>query len=196
MNMKTTKGLKIVSLAALVVLLIGCNPLEKNYQSNSFIIIQSIVGKDLQGNDSTVVFSDVRKNDLVYPDFVTITVKASLLDPKPINGPSQYNDIMLTKYVVTYLRSDSVFPEEGVTVPYHFEGSLSQLLPIGTNVSFPLMIVRDSAKLEPPLSYLVDDPTAMLECIAKIELFGHDLNNKEVSQTGYISVRFANYHDE
>lgn len=196
MNMKTTKGLKIVSLAALVILLISCNPLEKNYQSNSFIIIQSIMGKDVQGNDSTVVFSDVRKNDLVYPDFVTITVKASLLDPKPINGPSQYNDIMLTKYVVTYLRADSVFPEEGVTVPYHFEGSLSQLLPIGTNVSFPLMIVRDSAKLEPPLSYLVDDPTAMLECIAKIELFGHDLNNKEVSQTGYISVRFANYHDE
>jgi len=193
---KITFGLKIVSVIVLSLLLFSCNPLEKDYKSNSFIIIQSIIGKDAQGNDSTVVFSDVQKNNLVYPDFVTITLKAALLDPKPINGVSQYNDIMLTKYVVTYLRADSVFPEEGVTVPYHFEGSLSQLLPIGTNVSIPLMIVRDSAKLAPPLSDLVSDPTSVLECVAKIELFGHDMNNKEVSQIGYISVRFANYPDE
>lgn len=188
--------LKIAVIFVLSFLLFSCNPLEKDYKSNSMIVIQSILGKDVQGNDSTVVFSDVLKNDLVYPDFVTITLKAALLDPNPINGTSQYNDIMLTKYVVTYQRTDSVFPEEGVTIPHHFEGALSQLLPIGNSVTIPLMIVRDSAKLIPPLSNLAADPAASLECVAKIQLFGHDLRNREVTQVGYITVRFANYADE
>jgi len=194
--MRKMNNFKIVSLAVLVLLLLGCNPLEKNYKSNSFIIIESIIGKDNLGNDSTVVFSDVVKGGVAYSDFATVTLRAALLDPNPIMGVSQYNDIMLTKCVITYLPADGSTPQEGVNVPAHYEVSLSQLLPVGSSVSFPLMIVRDVAKLNPPLSALAGNSTAMLECIAKIEFFGHDLRNREVTQVGSISVRFADYLDE
>ncbi|MBC7361560.1 MAG: hypothetical protein H5U06_04665 [Candidatus Aminicenantes bacterium] len=190
---------KIAGIIILNFLLFSCNPLEKDYKSNSFIIIENIIGKDLQGNDSSVVFSDVVKvengQNVFYSDFVTVTLRAALLDPNPIMGASQYNDIMLTRYVVTYTRSDGA-TTEGTAVPYHFEGSLSTLLPVGSTVSLPLMIVRDIAKSQPPLDALIGNPTGMLECTARIDFYGHDLRNREVTQVGYITVRFADYIDQ
>lgn len=190
---------KIAGVVILSLLLFSCNPLEKDYKSNSFIIIENIIGKDLSGNDSSVVFSDVVKIEnganRFYSDFVTVTLRAALLDPNPIMGTSQYNDIMLTRYVVSYTRSDGA-TAEGTAVPYHFEGNLSTLLPVGSSVTIPLMIVRDVAKTQPPLSNLIGDPTGMLECTARIDFYGHDLRNREVTQVGYITIRFADYIDQ
>lgn len=189
---KMITALKIISVFALCLLLFSCNPVEKGTNSGSFIIVESIVGKDLQGNDSSVVFSDVVRNSQYYSDFVTVTLQAATLDPNPLLGVSQYSDIMLTRCVISYTRSDGA-TGEGTEVPYHFEVNLSYRLPVGSSVSFPLMIVRDVAKTQPPLSTLAG---AMLECTAKIEFFGHDLRNREVKQTAYITVRFADYLDE
>ncbi|MGB9893257.1 MAG: hypothetical protein ACPLRA_02505 [Candidatus Saccharicenans sp.] len=191
---KMSTAFKISSVFVLCLLLFSCSPVEKGTNSGSFIVVESIVGKDLQGNDSSIVFSDVITNDLYYPDFVTVTLKAATMDPNPILGVSQYSDIMLTRCVISYTRSDGA-TGEGTEVPYHYEVNLSYRLPVGTSVSFPLMIVRDVAKTQPPLNALVGDPTAMLECTAKIEFFGHDLRNRDVKQTAYISVRFADYVD-
>jgi hypothetical protein len=198
--MKRTKlTFKIIGLAITSLLLFSCNPLEKDYKSNSFIIIENIVGKDQLGNDSSVVFSDVAKivngQPVFYSDFVTVTLQAALLDPNPIMGASQYNDIMLTRYVVTYTRSDGA-TAEGTAVPYHFEGNLSTRLKIGSSVTVPIMIVRDIAKNQPPLNALIGDRTGMLEGTARIDFYGHDLRNREVTQTGYITVRFADYLDQ
>jgi hypothetical protein len=191
---KTMLALKIIGIICLSFLLFSCNPLEKNYKSNSFIIIESIVGKDLAGNDSTVVFSDVVKvengQNVFYPDFVTVTLRAALLDPNPILGVSQYEDIMLTRYVVSYTRNDG-----GTAVPSSFEGQLSTLLPVGSSVSIPLVIVRDVAKNQPPLNALIGDPSASLQCTARIDFYGHDLRNRDVTQVGYITILFADYKD-
>ncbi|MGB9764121.1 MAG: hypothetical protein ACPLZD_02035 [Candidatus Saccharicenans sp.] len=187
-------SLKIVGVIVLSLLLFSCNPQEKNYKSNSFIVIDNILGKDLGGNDSTVVFSDVVKvesnQNMFYPDFVTVTLHAALLDPNPILGVSQYENIMLTRYVVSYTRND-----EGTEVPAQFEGQLSTLLPVGTSVSLPLMIVRAEAKNQSPLNALIGNPDAVIEATARIDLYGHDLRNRDVTQTGYISIRFADYKD-
>ncbi|MCR4395330.1 MAG: hypothetical protein NUW07_01175, partial [Candidatus Saccharicenans sp.] len=163
--------------------------------SASYLIIENIIGKDNQGNDSSVVFSDVITNGVVYSDFVKISLRAATLDPNPVMGVSNYSDVMVTNYIVTYTRSDGA-TGEGTDVPYHFEGALSTLVPIGSIVTIPLMIVRDVAKTQPPLSALVGNPTGMLECIATIELIGHDLRNRQVRKTGQISVRFADYIDQ
>jgi len=190
---KMIASFKIISVFALCLLLFSCNPVERGTNSGSFIIVESIVGKDLQNNDSSIVFSDVVRNNQHYSDFVTVTLQAATLDPNPLLGVSQYSDIMLTRCVISYTRSDGA-TGEGTEVPYHFEVNLSYRLPVGSSVSFPLMIVRDVAKTQPPLSALAGD--AMLECTAKIEFFGHDLRNREVKQTAYITVRFADYIDE
>ncbi|MDY0231192.1 MAG: hypothetical protein RBR88_01765, partial [Candidatus Saccharicenans sp.] len=176
------------------LMLFSCNPVEKETDSGSFLIIESITGKDNLGNDSSIVFSDVITNGQVYSDFVTVTLQTATLDPNPIMGVSQYSDIMLTNYVVTYIRSDGA-TVEGTDVPYHFEGTLSQLVPVGSSVSFPLIIVKDTAKNQAPLNTLVGT-TEVLECHATIEFIGHDLRNRGVRQTGQITVRFADFVDE
>ncbi len=192
---KTTLALKVISIVALSLLLFSCNPQERGTNSGSFIIIENIIGKDNLGNDSSVVFSDVITGGVAYSDFVNITLRAATLDPNPLLGVSQYSDIMLTRYVVSYIRSDGA-TAEGIAVPYRFEGALSVLLPIGSSVTIPLMIVRDVAKTQPPLLALVGDPTGIIECTARIELFGHDLRNRAVKQTGQITVRFADFRDQ
>jgi len=96
---KLTLSLKIVSILTLGLLLYSCNPIENDSDSSSFIVVESIMGKDLAGSDSTVAFSDVSSG---LPDSVTATLRSAMLDPNPINGVSQYSDIMLTRYVVTY----------------------------------------------------------------------------------------------
>lgn len=189
---KIVSGLKIISVLVLALVLFSCNPVERGTNSGSFLIIESIIGKDTQGNDSTVVFSDIITNGMVYSDFVNLTVRAATLDPNPIMGISQYSDVMITNYIVTYIRSDGA-TGEGTDVPYHFEGTMSTLVPVGSSVSIPLLIVRDVAKTQPPLSTL---GTGVLECTARIELIGHDLRNRQVKQTGQITVRFADYVDQ
>lgn len=189
---KIISGLKIISVLVLALVLFSCNPVERGTNSGSFLIIESIIGKDTQGNDSTVVFSDIITNGMVYSDFVNLTVRAATLDPNPIMGISQYSDVMITNYIVTYIRSDGA-TGEGTDVPYHFEGTMSTLVPVGSSVSIPLLIVRDVAKTQPPLSTL---GTGVLECTARIELIGHDLRNRQVKQTGQITVRFADYVDQ
>lgn len=192
---KITNGLKIIAVLVLSLALFSCNPLERETNSASYLIIENIIGKDNQGNDSSVVFSDVITNGVVYSDFVNISLRAATLDPNPVMGVSNYSDVMITNYIVTYTRSDGA-TGEGTDVPYHFEGALSTLVPIGSTITIPLMIVRDVAKTQPPLNALVGNPTGMLECTATIELIGHDLRNREVRKTGQISVRFADYIDE
>ncbi|MDI6845351.1 MAG: hypothetical protein QME28_04355 [Candidatus Saccharicenans sp.] len=191
---KITSSLKIIAIITLGLMFFSCNPVENDSKSASLLIIENIVGKDNQGNDSTVVYSDVLRNGIAYSDFVTITLRAATKDPNPVMGVSQYSDIMVTNYTVTYTRSDGA-TGEGTDVPYHFEGYLSTLVRVGSSVSIPLMIVRDIAKTQPPLSGLAGTNN-ILECKATIELIGHDLRNRKVTQKGEITVRFADFQDE
>lgn len=195
---KTGLTFKIMGVAVLSLVLFSCNPLEKGYESSSFIIIENIVGKDQEGNDSSVVFSDVAKivegQTVFYSDFVQVTFQAALLDPNPILGVSQFSNIMLERYVVTYTRSDGA-TGEGTEVPYHFEGNLATLLEVGSSVTVPIMIVRDIAKTQAPLDALIGSAN-VLECVARIDFYGHDLRKRAVTQTGYITVRFADYIDQ
>ncbi len=190
---KITLSFKILAVSVLSLMLFSCNPVEKETDSGSFLIIEKITGKDNLGNDSMIVFSDVMTNEQVYSDFVTVTMQTATLDPNPIMGVSQYSDIMLTNYVVTYTRSDGA-TGEGTDVPYHFESTISLLVPVGSSVSFPLIIVKDAAKNQAPLNALVDT-AVVLECQATIEFIGHDLRNRGVRQIGQITVRFADFPD-
>ena len=185
---KLTLSLKIVSILTLGLLLFSCNPIENDSDSSSFIVVESIMGKDISGNDSTVAFSDVSSG---LPDSVTATLRSAMLDPNPISGVSQYSDIMLTRYVVTFTRSDGA-TAEGSAVPYHFESSLSTLLPVGSSVTIPLMIVTDTAKSQAPLAALAGT-TDVLECTARIDFYGHDLRNKNVTQVASVQIRFLDF---
>lgn len=187
------------ALAAAAVLLAACNPVETTSQSATVLKIASLTGFDLKGSTQNYVTSDVL---FVDPDTgaqswiadpARVSFSAELLDPKSINGASTMNDVLVTRYVVTFERSDGR-NAQGTDVPYSFEGSMSVLVPIGTATAATFILVREVAKQEPPLLNLKDAQMGDgLYVTAKVDFYGRDGANKLVKATGYISVTFANY---
>ena len=183
-------------LLALFVVLVSCNPIENETLSSSMLSIMSLTGLDIDGNTANFLQSDVlTSSNTVIADPATVTFKAHLLNPDSINGPSQYNNILLTHYVVTYFRSDGK-NEEGVDIQYSFEGHMSSLVEIDNIQELSFVLVREVAKLEPPLINLNEGRgDGVLQLRAKVDFYGHDLANKAVKSTGFLSIYFANYAD-
>ena len=193
---KSATILLILAVLPAILMLSGCNPLEDDSKSSSFIIVESVAGKDAAGKAASFLQSDVvLTNSIVTADVATATLRASLLDPAPILKPGQFNDIMLDRYIVSYSRVDGK-NRQGVDVPYSFEGALTQLLKIGTSTSISFVVVREVAKLESPLIDLAQNRAeGVIETTAKIEFYGHDLAENKVKATGYLTIFFANYAD-
>ncbi len=194
-NIKKVLGITVILAAFLI--LSSCNPVEDDSRSASLLIIESIQGKDSQGGSADFLQSDVLLDDgSVRADSVNTTLRATTVDPAPLLGTSPYNNITVTRYLVSFTRTDGR-NTPGQDVPYPFEGSLNAVVNMGgaaTRVS--LLLVREVAKLEPPLIQLADvGAEVVLACTAKIELYGHDLTNRSVKATGYLTVYFANFAD-
>ncbi|MCX6563731.1 MAG: hypothetical protein NTU60_09020 [Candidatus Aminicenantes bacterium] len=196
-HLKRTIGAAVLLAASF--LLISCNSVENESQSASLLIVEGLTGLDMQGTEGFFLQSDVLIEDpatgasSVRADSAKATFRATTLEPDPLLGTSQYNDIQITRYVVTYIRADGR-NREGVDVPYSFEGSLSALIRIGISTSVSFVIVREVAKQEPPLFNLrAALPGDILNVTAKVDFYGHDLANKAVRATGMLPVFFANY---
>lgn len=195
--MKTAKlALKTLAILPAFLLLLSCNPLEDESQSASLLIVLSLTGTDIDGNEVNFLQSDVLSSKgTVRADIAKAVLQASLLEPSSLLGPSQYNNIMVTRYAVSYSRSDGK-NREGVDVPYSFEGSLSTLIEVGQSVNLGFVIVREVAKLEPPLVNLAEGRgEGVLQVKARVDFYGQDLTNRKVKATGYLSIFFANYED-
>jgi hypothetical protein len=194
-------GLKGMALAIGCLALLSCNPLENKTESSSLLIVQNLTGVNTEGQEVSYLESDVVRLDNAGNPFVTadpavVTFSAKLLDLTSSRGPSQYNDIIIDRYVVRYTRVEGK-NQEGVDVPYAFEGSLSTMVQINsvTEISFP--IVRAAAKLEPPLVNLASTTAeGVLQVTARVDFYGHDMMNKKITATGYLAIFFANYADK
>jgi len=189
----------LAALAALVLLAPGCNPVENSTQSATLLRVTNLTGKDLANSDVNFMLSDVLYVDPQtgaqswVADVARATFSAELLDPKSINGSSLYNDILVTRYVVTFTRADGK-NAQGVDVPYSFEGAMSVNVPIGQAATASFILVREVAKQEPPLLNLRDGkPGDGLYVTAQVDFYGRDGANKTVKATGYLPITFANY---
>ncbi len=192
--------LKIMVIFSVITFLLSCNPIENETESDSMLIIVKLTGKDLEDNEVNYLQSDVLFEDpdtgqtYVTADEAKVTFTAKLLDPLAID--SHYNSILVERYIVSYIRSDGK-STEGVDVPYSFEGSLSVLVNIDEESEASFIIVREVAKLEPPLINLHEGRgEGVLEVKAKVEFYGRDLSNRRVKATGYLTIFFANYVNE
>jgi hypothetical protein len=199
---KANLTLKILAVCPWLFLLVACNPLENDTKALSLVVIESLTGTDTAGNEGNFVQSDVQKIDkdtgtaYVVADIGKATLSARLIDPAPKYGTSSYADIQLTRYVVTYTRSDGK-NTPGIDVPYPIEGNLSALIKVDVQSSIIFVVVKEVAKLEPPLLSLVQNRAeGVLNVTAKVDLYGHDMLNNNVKTTGYLSIFFANYFDK
>ena len=190
---KITPTLKVLAVAAAFLALAGCNSISKTTQSSSMIVVRSVTGTTFGGDEAAYLQSDVLGSDgLVRVDNATINIIARLVNPNPIDGPSQFNDVVLTSYRVTYeLPTGPGTP--GVDVPLPFDGNFSTVLcPVDEDVTVPFVVVLEAAKQAAPLSALIGTAT-VLETRAKIEIVGHDLTDHEVTAIGYLTIYFADY---
>ena len=190
---KITPTLQVLAVAAALVALAGCNTVSRNTQSSSMIIIQSITGTTIEGDTVAYLQSDVRDSDgLVRVNNATVNIAVRLVNPDPVGGPSQFNDVVLTNYRVTYeLPTGPGTP--GTDVPLPFDGNFSTVLcPVDETTSVPFVVVLEAAKMAAPLVGLIGT-TTVLERKAKIEIFGHDLTDHPVTATGYLTIFFADY---
>ena len=191
--------LKILVIVSAVFLLFSCNPIENDSRSDSVLLVVRITGTDIEDNEADFLQSDVIVTDpetgggTVAADAATVTFTAQPLDPEPWLGTSQYFDLFVTHYVVSYSRSDGK-SQEGIDIPYSFDGSLSARVQVDTQTDVNFVIVRAVSKLEPPLVNLATGRgEGELKVTARIDFYGHDTMGNNVKATGYLSIFFANY---
>ena len=194
---KTKIVLQTTILSMIVLFLFSCNPLENTTQSNSLLIVVQILGTDFEGQAANYLQSDVLREGqtggYVVADTARATLRAELLNPSPEAESSIYDGIYVTRYVVSYIRSDGR-NTPGVDVPHSFEGSMHVWLQIGQEEEVSFIIVREVAKMEPPLLDLHDArEEGVLQVTAQIDFYGHDTVNNQVKATSNLAIYFANY---
>jgi len=194
--------LKILVVIPAIFLLFSCNPIEDDSRSDSVLFVVSITGTDLEDNDVDYLQSDVVMIDVdtgnatVAADDALVMFSTESLAPEPWLGTSYFSDIFVTHYVVTYSRSDGK-SQEGVDVPYSFDGSFSARVQIGSSTEVSFIVVRAVSKLEPPLINLTAGRgEGELKTTARIDFYGNDTLGNKVKATGYLTIFFANYITE
>ena len=195
-------GFGIAALGGLI--LTGCTAdYAKQNDSNVLLLLVSLsanagAGPD-KGTNSAFLISDVSTNGSVVNDNGSATFAVRPKNPSPGGTPVTPNaeDVVLEQYSVSYTRTDG-HNVEGVDVPYSFSSSLpSTLIAVGTSsTSVGFIIVRHSAKSEPPLSRLVGfGSDAILSMNINLTFYGHTVSGQAVSVAGSIPVTFADFVD-
>jgi hypothetical protein len=145
--------------------------------------------------DGVALRSDVRTNGGVLEDNGEVEMTAAMKDVTNPNGPSTNNLITVSRYRVTYRRSDGR-NTQGVDVPYAFDGARTFTVTPGDSVRIPFVLVRVQAKLEAPLSALAGGGGAVvISTLADVTFYGKDQTGRDATVTGTISVNFADWAD-
>ena len=179
---------RTVGLALCLALVGSCNELAETDRAASFLVITQLTG----GTDADTVFqSDVQAdNGAVFEDQGTLTARLALKDPGTLTNPatpSSANWITIDRYRVAYTRTD-----DGA-VPVPFEGAMTFTV-TGGDASASFVLVRLSAKLQPPLVNLrAGGLPIVISTVAEVTFFGHDQTGTEITATGRISVNFADW---
>jgi hypothetical protein len=176
---------------ALLMVIPGCAP---DYATDNAAQVNLIIASI---NGGAVLDSDVRNganSSFVCEDEVDVDVAVRNKNPNAA-APSVPSAVIIKSYEVRYFRTDGR-GTEGVDVPYRITGNLTFAVDVansGTS-TFPLEIVRRQAKVEPPLSSILQ--TTVLTVMAEVTLYGETITGDRVTASGRLQIDFADYGDE
>ena len=180
---------------ALLAGLSGCTPdFVTDNEANVILRIVTIAGESgADAEEGAFINSDVVP---IFNDNARVELQALPKNPN-LTGAAPFEDVLMTRYEVRYIRSDG-HDREGVDVPYRITGGLSTLVPYDGTGEVAFVVVRHQAKFEPPLSNLVDSGQqafnpVILTCIAEITLHGRTTTGRGVSVTGFLTINFADF---
>lgn len=206
--MRNVTGL--IGLAAMVVASASCGAVVRQGRSPVYLVIDSLGGQrgGLGGSFGSPLISDVVTNmtspapcsatapcPIVFADNGEVTLRVELKDPTNLSGPTPTNDVTITRYHVSYQRSDGR-NTPGVDVPYAWDGATTRTIPVNGSATLPFELVRIVAKEESPLYNLgiLGNPTIVIT-IAEVVFYGRDQAGNTLSVTGSIQVNFGNFGD-
>ena len=102
---------------------------------------------------------------------------------------------LLKRTILEYRRSDGR-NTPGVDVPYGFDGGATFTVQGDAPTTFAFDVVRNQAKLEPPLKTLVGaGGSVFVSTIAEITFYGRDQAGNEVQVSGTLQVNFGDWAD-
>ena len=198
-------------LAAVAAATASCGDVVRDGRAPMFLVIDQLTATrgGTTGNAGSTLSSDVLTN-VTSPDPCTPAAPCPTifgdsgsvqlrLAPKDIttagtpSAPSTNNDVTINRYHVSYRRADGR-NVQGVDVPYAFDGAATGTVPVSGTLLLGFTIVRNTAKMEPPLVQLVSSPT-IITTIADVTFYGRDLVGNEISTTGSIQIDFGNFGD-
>lgn len=198
------RGLKRVGLPGVILGIslvgAGCNNTESKGQSTSLLTITQITANGPDGQEGNVLASDVITivNDVptVIEDQGAVSVRNLPLNPDDTTA-SNWQDVLLKRYRVTYTRADNRGSVPGVDVPWPFEAPVTINIEVNSTTEFGIILVRAVAKSEPPLIQLAEGGIGEDQILttATIEFWGNDLAGHPVYIKGTIAVHFANWAD-
>jgi hypothetical protein len=203
----------IAGMAAPAILLgsASCGNVARTGRSPSFLVIDKLeaasganpgtLGVPLASDVQTVVKAQVNGVDTQVPTFFndvgSATMRMLLKDagsPGAETTPSNLNAVTITRYRVSYVRSDGR-NVQGVDVPYSFDGATTATITSSPS-TIAFEIVRSNAKEEAPLRALIGNGgRVIIATIAEITFYGRDQAGNEVQVAGSISVNFADFGD-
>jgi hypothetical protein len=165
----------------------GCTPSYfQNGNSTRALMVTGV-------NGGNVLRSDVRVGTGICPDTVPVRVENHAKNPTaPVAGFR--DDIVVERYEVRYFRSDGR-GVEGVDVPYSISGNLAFEIQGEAGVDVNIEVVRRQAKLEPPLSQLVNGGGAFIVTMfAEITLHARTTTGVTTNTaTGRLQIDFSDF---
>ena len=201
---------KTLAAAGLAVAAIGCGDVARDSRSPVQLTLLSLEAASGASPDEfgSVLHSDVVTNvqqtiggqqvtvPTIFGDNGSASFAIVLKDPgsDPSNpaSPTPLNSVTITRYRVVYRRTDGR-NTPGVDVPFPFDSAATATVTLdGGATGFQL--VRTSAKQEPPLTTLVNNPD-IISTIADVTFYGRDQAGNDVSVKGSIGVDFGNFGD-
>jgi hypothetical protein len=172
-----------VAMAAALALA-GCAPDYVTGSSATVLLAVSAI------NGGSPIASDVRGDSGEITNCLTI-VSVSETVKNPNNAGNSSENVTLSRYDVAFRRADGR-AVEGVDVPYRFSGSMTFTLKPGeVGKAITIDLVRQQAKLEPPLSNITG--VQLVEMTADVTVYGQTVSGQNVMAKGSADVRFADY---
>jgi hypothetical protein len=194
------RAVRAALIGAVALFASSCGEVARTGQSPAYLIIDSLQAASgaAPGAFTSVLPSDVITNGTVFNDLGQVSLRLALRNPgSPTspNSPSTLNEITISRYRVSYRRSDGR-NTPGVDVPYGFDGSFTVTIPAGGSAGAGFDLVRVQAKLEPPLRNLRGGGAqTVISTIAEVTFFGRDQAGNEVTVTGSIGINFSDFAD-
>jgi hypothetical protein len=194
--LRTLKG----TLAAVLcgVTLTACADLARTGSGPTFLVVQSVSATRGGGSATSSgngLESDVVTNGTAFSDVGLATIRVDLKNQVSTTAPTSINAVTINRYRVRFRRTDGQ-NREGVDVPFSFEGGTSATIDAGGSGTVTFDLVRAQSKLEPPLRTLVGNGgLIIISTIADVTFYGFDQAGNDVTVTGSIDVKFADFGD-